>query len=71
MANYRSTVKKPLLSKSHIEKRLHWACENKDCDWDKIIFSDEVSFWAAVTGLTQAWTTAENRLIVQIVKQPF
>ena len=66
---YRSTVKKPLLSETHIEKRLHWARENKDRDWDKIIFSDEASFWAAGYS-TRAWTTADNRLMVRTVKHP-
>jgi len=41
---FRSTVKKPLLSKKHVEKRFTWAKENLDCDWDKVIFSNEVLF---------------------------
>lgn len=42
----RSTLKKPLLSKKHVEKRLTWAKENLDRDWDNVIFTDEASFWA-------------------------
>lgn len=66
---YRSTVKKPLLSEKHIEKRLSWASVNKDRDWNNIIFSDEASFWAAGYS-TRAWTSADNRLVVRTVKHP-
>jgi len=30
---FRSTVKKPLLSKKHVEKRFTWAKENLDRNW--------------------------------------
>lgn len=42
---YRSTIKKPLLTQKHIEKRLQWATENLDTDWSKVIYTDEASFW--------------------------
>lgn len=66
---YRSTVKKPLLTEKHMEKRLSWAKENKNRDWSNIIFSDEASFWAG-NYLTRAWSTADNRLLVRTVKHP-
>lgn len=66
---YRSTLKKPLLSEKHVEKRISWAQENKDRDWDKVIFSDEASFWA--TNISpRAWSTADNRLVERTVKHP-
>lgn len=37
---YRSTIKKPLLSPIHIEKRMHWANENITTDWSKVIYTD-------------------------------
>jgi len=37
--SFRSTLKKPLLSEKHVEKRL--AKENLDRDWDSVIFTDE------------------------------
>lgn len=46
-----------------------WAQENKDRDWDKIIFSDEASFWASSI-TPRAWSTADNRLVERTVKHP-
>lgn len=66
---FRSTMKKPLLTEKHTGKRLSWASENKNRDWNNIIFSDEASFWAANYS-TRAWSTADNRLLVRTVKHP-
>lgn len=66
---YRSTLKKPLLSDKHIRRRIAWARANKDRDWDKVIFSDEASFWAT-SGSRRAWSTADNRLVERTVKHP-
>jgi len=35
---------KPLLTSSHINKRLQWAIQHKDVDWNQVIFTDESSF---------------------------
>lgn len=66
---YRSTLKKPLLSEKHVEKRISWAQENMDRDWDNIIFSDEASFWAG-TSIARTWCTPTNRLVQRTVKHP-
>lgn len=66
---YRSTIKKPLLSETHIKKRMAWAQENLDRDWDHVVFSDEASFWASnIT--SRAWSTSSNKLLVRTVKHP-
>lgn len=61
---YRSTVKKPLLSEKHIEKRPHWTYENKDRDWVTIILPIKLHFRQLV------WTTADKRLVVWTMKHP-
>lgn len=66
---FRSTINKPLLSKKHVEKRLSWAIENLDRDWDNIIFSDEASFWAR-SSITHTWCTHANKLVQRTVKHP-
>lgn len=62
-------MKKPLLTEKHTEKRLSWASENKNRDWNNVIFSDEASFWAANYS-TRAWSTAGNRVLVRTMKHP-
>lgn len=66
---YRSTIKKPLLTQIHIEKRMHWATENSHTDWSKVIYTDESSFWLA-NPLSHAWSTAQNRTVVRTIKHP-
>ncbi|KAG6452269.1 hypothetical protein O3G_MSEX007545 [Manduca sexta] len=67
--SFRSTLKKPLLSEKHVEKRLNWAKENLDRDWSNVIFTDESSFWAW-SSLSKAWTSKHNRLLQRTVKHP-
>lgn len=67
--SFRSTLKKPLLSEKHVEKRLAWAKENLDRDWDNVIFTDESSFWAW-SSLSKAWSTKSNRILQRTVKHP-
>lgn len=66
---YRSTMKKPLLTKIHIEKRKHWATENLDTDWKHVIYTVESSFWLA-NPLTHSWCRATNRPVVHTIKHP-
>lgn len=66
---FRSTIKKPLLFEKHIKKRLTWAKENLDRDWNNVIFSDEASFWAC-SSITHTWCTHANRFIHRTVKHP-
>lgn len=67
--SFRATLKKPLLSEKHVQKRLNWANENLVRDWDNVIFSDESSFWAW-SCISKAWTTMHNKLIQRTVKHP-
>ena len=67
--SFRSTLKKPLLSENHVERRLAWARENLNRDWDNVIFTDESSFWAW-SSLSKAWTTKSNRVLQRTVKHP-
>jgi len=60
--SFRLTLKKPLLSEKHVERRLAWAKENLNRDWDNVIFTDESSFWAW-SSLLKAWSTKSNRVI--------
>lgn len=60
--SFRSTLKKPVLSEKHVEKRLAWAKENLDLDWDNVILTDESSFWAW-SSLSKAWSTKSNRIL--------
>lgn len=66
---YRSSLKKPLLSSSHVEKRLAWACANSERNWNNVIFTDESSFWAN-SNINRSWCTANNRLLQRTVKHP-
>lgn len=66
---FRSVIKKPLLSENHVKKRLTWAQENLDRDWDNVIFSDEASFWAR-SSVTHTWCTHANKFIQRTVKHP-
>lgn len=67
--SFRSTLKKPLLSQKHVQKRLNWAKENLDRDWGNVIFTDESSFWAW-SSLSKAWISKHNRFLKRTVKHP-
>lgn len=66
---YRSTMKKPLLTQEHIEKRMQWATENLTTDWNSVIYTDESSFWLS-NPLTRAWCRANKRPVVRTIKHP-
>lgn len=65
----RPTVKKPLLTKIHVEKRLKWANENLNTDWSKVIYTDESSFWLS-NPLSHSWCSSSNRTVVRTIKHP-
>lgn len=67
--NVFSIKKKSLLLEKHVEKRLAWAKENLNWDWDNIIFTDESSFWAW-SSLSKAWSTKSNRILQRTIKHP-
>ena len=39
-----SPLKKPLLSSSHMKKRVQWCAQVQDIDWNYVIFLDESTF---------------------------
>ena len=65
---YRTTIKKPLLTQEHIEKRLRWANENLTTDWSKVIYNVESLFWLS-NPLTHIWCRRGSRTVVRTVKQ--
>lgn len=67
--HFRPVIKKPLLTKIHIEKRLRWANENLTTDWSKVVYTDESSFWLS-NPLTHTWSTPTNRTVVRTIKHP-
>ena len=62
-------LKKPLLTKPHIEKRLLWAKENLDRDWTRVIFTDKSTF-ALNCQVTRAWKKRGNPSVYRSVKHP-
>jgi len=64
---FQSVVKKPPLPKKHVKKKFTWAKENLDRNWDKVIFSENSSFWTRFS-IYHTWSTHTNRLIQRIVK---
>jgi len=63
------TLKKPLLSERHCEKKLKWARENRNRSWDNIIFSDETTIRLNVYR-KKVWHRAGRRVVVRTVKHP-
>lgn len=46
---WRNTIKKPLLTEKHVTKRLAWAHENIDRDFENVIFTDDIeNVWAYI-----------------------
>lgn len=41
---YNAPISKPLLTDDHRKKRLQWAKEHNNFDWNKVIFTDESTF---------------------------
>lgn len=65
--SWRSTIRKPLLSSKHVEKRLKWARENVNRDWDNVVFTDECSFWGWLP-VRKAWSVQGMPVIQRTVK---
>lgn len=65
----RSTTMKPLLTESHIEKRLSWAKAHLSRDWGNVIFTDESSF-VIYNYYKKAWTKKGEKFLQRTVKHP-
>ncbi len=57
--SYGSPKLKPLLTDTHKLTRLQWAKKHKNTDWNKIIFSDETSFWKD-SSYTKRWINKKS-----------
>ena len=42
---YLSPLKKPMLNDTQCNYRLSWAQQHQEFEWDKVIFTDESSFY--------------------------
>lgn len=62
-------ISKPLLSKKHRKKRLTWAKENQDRDWNSVIFTDKTTF-QLFYHKRRYWQYPGQRLVVETVKHP-
>jgi transposase len=67
--NYRRPLTKPLLKEDHRRRRILWAKQMKDQDWEKVIFTDESTF-QLYSNPRKKWT--HHRLGIQFrsVKYP-
>lgn len=64
---WRSTIKKPLLSETHVQKRLACTHDNIDRDSSNVIFSGESSFWAR-SNIKRTWSTPGDKMVQRTVK---
>lgn len=66
---YKHPLTKPLLKDDHRRQRMLWAKRMRDCDWDKVIFTDESTF-QLYANPQRKWT--HHRLGIQFrsVKHP-
>ena len=62
-------VIKPLLSKTHIEKRLSWAQKTINRDWSNVIFLDESTF-LLFNPLWRVWLRKEQTFIQRSIRHP-
>lgn len=69
MVSHKSTVRKPLLTGKQVKKRLEWARQNIDRDWNKVIFTDESSFWL-FKPIKRVWCKEGEKFVQRTVKHP-
>ena len=43
--DYKQPINKPMMTQKHKEKRLEWANNKINYDWNNVVFSDETSIW--------------------------
>ena len=53
------SISVPLLSETNRLKRIHWAQEHVDKDWQHAIFADEASIWVS-QGRIRMWTKGDS-----------
>ena len=62
-------VNKPLLTEAHWKRRLLWAKENQQREWDQVLFTDECTF-KLHHKKNHAWQKRGKRMIGRTVKHP-
>jgi transposase len=68
-AKYNRPMSKPLLTKHHQERRLKWARDHQNTDWNQVIFCDETTIRLnSVKGMV--WNLPGKKKIVRTVKHP-
>jgi len=60
---------KPLLTTDHINKRLQWAIQHQDVDWNEVVFTDESSFHMKQV-VRRVWKKRGEKYYVSTVKHP-
>src|SRR5215470_18790718 len=66
---YSKPLCKPLLTEKHQMQRLIWAKKHKKFDWNKVIFTDESTFYLNQP-IRKTWNLPGKRKIVRTVKHP-
>jgi transposase len=60
-------IPKPLLSEKHRAKRLEWAIEHQNFDWNRVIFTDESTFQLFRSN-KKVWHFARKKKVFRTVK---
>lgn len=63
----KKAVRKPMLTKTHISKRLKWCQENQSRTWGNVIFSDECTF-QLYRNTVLYWTKGSQRVVKETKK---
>lgn len=66
---YMAKLSKPLLTDNHKIKRLQWAKNHKNFDWNRVVFSDESTFRLNQPG-RKVWQFPGRRKLFRSVKHP-
>jgi transposase len=66
---YTNEILKPLLTDDHQRKRLQWAKEHRNFDWNRVIFTDESTF-QLYSSKKKVWQFARNKKVFRTVKHP-
>ena len=66
---YMPALPKPLLTAHQVTARLTFARANADRDWNKVVWSDEATFWLGERR-KKVWTRKGHRVVQHMVKHP-
>ena len=66
---YKTPLMKPLLSKTHMKKRVEWCNAMDSTDWNSVIFTEETTF-ELKKYKRKYWGTARHKKVLRVVKHP-